>query len=106
MFAQITTIRTPVGKMEQLRHIIAEEYLPEVRKREGFVSASLLIQIDDNEVAKLVMFWDSHAAIEKARNTGLLQFTVESLAASMPGLLIQRESYVVPTMLGNLVASV
>ena len=58
MFAQIITMKVSPGDIEKLRRLIAEEYLPEVSNRPGFVSAGLLEQVDDRQnhrgVAQLV----------------------------------------------------
>ena len=48
MFAQIITMKVPIGDIQELRMLIAEEYLPEVSTRPGFISAGLLEQVDDH----------------------------------------------------------
>lgn len=95
MYAQMFTIRTPLGKMDALRSLIESEYLPSLRSCEGFISAYLMEQADDPEVAQLIQTWTSQAAAEQAQRTSMLTTTVNSLAAKMQGLRIQRQSYVI-----------
>lgn len=95
MYAQITLLRAPAGKMAELRRLIENDYLTAVRSRPGFKAAFLLEQIDDPDTAQLVQFWDNQAAVENLHRTGLLQGSDQSIAARMPGLRIQRQGYLV-----------
>ncbi len=95
MFAQATHIRVPEGAMPQLRELVAIQYLPVVQAREGFVAAQFLEQIDDPETALLVVYWDSQQAVEAFHRTGLLQASVQTLAAVLPGVKVAREGYMV-----------
>jgi hypothetical protein len=95
MYAQVIEFRAPLGKMAELRHLIKEEYLPSVQLRDGFVAAHFLEQIDDHDRAELILFCDSQAAIENMHRTGMLQASVQSLAASLPGLKVQRQGFIV-----------
>jgi heme-degrading monooxygenase HmoA len=95
MYAQVTTIRVPLGAMDQMRQMIAHDYLPALRVRVGFISAHLLEQIDDPEAAYLVVYWESHDAVENFNRTGLLESSVQALAARMPGVRVQRQGYMV-----------
>ncbi len=95
MFAQATLIRVPIGTMPQLRELVADAYLPVVQVREGFVSAHLLEQIDDPEAALLIVYWESQQAVEAFHRTGMLQASVQMLAAVQPGVKVVRESYLV-----------
>lgn len=93
MFAQATTIRVPVGAMAQMRRLLDQDYLPQLRQRDGFVSAQFLEQVDDPEAALLVVIWDSQRAVEAFHRTGSLQATVNALSLQMPGVHVQRTSY-------------
>ena len=95
MYAQITLMHAPVGKIAELRQLIETEYLPVVRARPGFKAAFLLEQVDDPDTAQLIQLWDNHAAIENFHRTGLLQGSDQSIAARLPGLRIQRQGYIV-----------
>lgn len=95
MFAQMTTISVPIDKMDDLRTMLETRYLPVVQMRPGFQAGYLLEQCDDPEVAELILFWESQAAVENFQRTGLLQASLNSLAAEMPGLRVQRNSYLV-----------
>lgn len=95
MYAQVTTIRVPLGNMSKLREVIEEKYLPVVRARPGFLAAYLLEQVDDPESGQLMIFWDSHAAVESFHRTGLLESSVQALAVHMPGVQVRRQGYVV-----------
>lgn len=95
MFAQATTIRVPVGAMAQMRRVIDQDYLPQLRQRDGFVSAQFLEQVDDPEAALLIVVWDSQRAVEAFHKTGSLQAAVNALSVQMPGVRVQRTSYAV-----------
>jgi hypothetical protein len=95
MYAQITLMRAPIGKIAELRRLIEDEYLPVVRTRPGFQAAFFLEQVDDRDTAQLVQLWDNQAAIENFHKTGLLQGSDQSIAARLPGIRIQRQGYVV-----------
>lgn len=94
MYAQVTQLTVAIGKMDELRNVIKNEYLPNLQDREGFVMAHFLEAIDDPESAQLITYWDSQRAIEAARSTGSLQNTVQALASHMPGIRIQRQGYI------------
>ena len=95
MYAQVTIMRAPPGKIAELRRLIDDEYLPVVRTRPGFKAAFFLEQVDDPDVGELVQLWESHSAIENFHRTGLLQGSDQSIAARLPGLRIQRQGYIV-----------
>ena len=102
MYAQKTLIHAPLGKAADLREVIAQKYLPIVRARPGFMAAYLLEQVDDPELCELVQFWDNQAAIENFHRTGMLQASIQSIAADIPGLYIQRTGYIIRVALGAL----
>lgn len=95
MYAQVTYIQVPLGKTAEIRHILETDYLPVVRVRPGFVAAYVLEQVDDPERLEMVQFWDSHAAVENFSRTGLLESSVQALAAWLPGVRVQRQGYLV-----------
>ncbi len=95
MYAQITAIQVPLNQMEQLREAIETRYLPVVRARPGFRAGYLLEQVDDQNSAQLVLFWDDQAAVENFNRTGMLQASINALAAEMPGVEVRRQGYVV-----------
>ena len=101
MYAQKTTIRAPMGKVAQLRSLIAEKYLPAVSARTGFVAAYLLEQVDDPDACELIQFWDNQTAIENLNRTGVLQASIQTIAADLPGVHIQREGYIIRVAIGN-----
>ncbi len=102
MYAQKTTIRVPIGGIGQLREIIAQRYLPVVRTRTGFMAAYLLEQADDQQFCELIQFWDNQAAIENFHRTGMLQASIQSIAADLPGVRIERQGYVIRVAVGSL----
>lgn len=69
MFAQITSIRTPLGKMDDLREMLKSAYLPLVRAQPGFLRDYFLEQADDQDQAQLIVVWESHAAYEQFRSS-------------------------------------
>ncbi|MBZ0277582.1 MAG: antibiotic biosynthesis monooxygenase [Anaerolineae bacterium] len=95
MYAQITDIRVPYSKISELRQVIEGQYLPVVQQRPGFLAAYLLEQVDDRDSAQLTIFWDDQAAVENFHRTGLLEASVQSLAAYVPGVQIHRQGYIV-----------
>jgi hypothetical protein len=96
MYAQITGIRVPINQMSQLRQVLESKYLPVVRVRPGFLAGYLLEQVDDPNSAQLILFWDSHSAVENFNRTGALEASIYGLAADIPGIDIQRQGYTVP----------
>jgi len=95
MYAQVTNLSVPIGQVDTLRELVANEYLKGVQERDGFVMAHMLEAIDDPEKVQLITYWDNHQAIENARKTGGLKETVQVLAAHMPGVKILRQGYLV-----------
>ena len=95
MYAQVTNLQVPIDQLSLLRDLIETRYLPIVRQRAGFKAGYLLEQIDDPEVAQLVMFWDEQAAVESFNRTGMLQASLHALTAEMPDLIVQRQGYAV-----------
>lgn len=95
MFVQIISMVAPAGRIVELRELIATEYLPALTARSGFVSAHLLEQVDDRDATKLIIFWDNQAAVENLNRTGVLAGSTHSIAARMPGIRIERNSYIV-----------
>lgn len=95
MYAQKTIIQAPVGKGMEVRKLIAQKYLPVVRNRSGFLAAYLLEQTDDPDQCELVQFWDKHASVENFQKTGLLEASIQGIAADIPGCSIQRQGYVI-----------
>ena len=69
MFAQITSIRTPLGKMQVLRDTLLSSYLPLVRAQPGLRRDYFLEQVDDHDRAQLILVWDSQTDYEQFRST-------------------------------------
>lgn len=105
MYAQASTLHAPMNMMPQLRSAIEQDYLPRVREREGFISAHLLEQIDDTDTGLLIIYWRDQASVEAFAGTGLLEASVQALAARVPGVRIQREGYAVTVNVGSEIAS-
>ncbi len=97
MYAQVTIIQVPMDRISDLRHVIETDYLPIVRNRPGFLAAYLLEQIDDPDSAQLVQFWNTQGDVENFHRTGLLESSVQSIAAYLPGVQIKRQGYIVRT---------
>jgi hypothetical protein len=100
MYAQTSSIRVPMGNMDRMRSIIKRDYLPQLRVRPGFVSAFFMEQVDDPDRAELVILWDNQAAVERFNSTGLLEATVNALAARLPGAQVQRQGYALTVVTG------
>jgi len=95
MYAQVTNLSVPIGKMDEFREIVQAQYFRSVQQRDGFVMANLLEAIDDPNNAQIITYWDSQHAIEAARRTGSLKETVQMLASYMPGIRLLRQGYIV-----------
>lgn len=95
MFIQVIDMQIPIGQLAQLRQLIQEEYLPAIRNRPGFVRADLLEQVDDPNTAKLIIYWNDQASVENTQKTGVLAGSTQSIAARLPGLRLQKQSYIV-----------
>lgn len=102
MYTQKTVIRAPIGKMDELREIITDKYLPVVRNRAGFVGACLLEQTDDTDCCELLIFWDNQASIEAFHRTGFLESSLHKIAVEIPGARIQRQGYIVRVTAGEI----
>lgn len=100
MYAQKTVIHAPMGRVAELRQILAQRYLPVVRTRPGFMAAYLLEQVDDPDSCELVQFWDNQASLETFQRTGMLQASIQGIAAEMPEIRIQRQGYVIRVAAG------
>lgn len=101
MFVQVITLQAPQDRNKELRQLVAEEYLPAIRNRPGFVSANLLEQVDDPDTAQLIIYWDNQKALENTTQTGVLAGTTQSIAARLPGLRVQRQSYIARVSIDN-----
>lgn len=97
MYAQVTILQVPMNRISELRQVIETQYLPNVRCRPGFLAAYLLEQVDDPDSAQLVQFWNSQADVENFHRTGLLEASIQGIAAYMPGVQIKRQGYLVRT---------
>ncbi len=95
MYAQMTSIQVPMNQMTQFREVVETKYLPVVRTRPGFRAGYLMEQVDDPDNAQLVLFWEDQSSVENFNRTGLLQASLQSLAADVPGVRVRRSSYVV-----------
>lgn len=102
MYAQKTVIHAPMGKIMELREMIAQKYLPVVRSRPGFMAAYLLEQVDDSDKCELILFWDNQAALENFQKTGMLKASLQSLALDMPGIRLERQGYMIRVATGRL----
>jgi quinol monooxygenase YgiN len=58
------------------------------------VAGYLLEQVDDPESAILIVQWENHESVENFNRTGSLEASVQTLAARMPGVRVQREGFV------------
>ncbi len=95
MYAQKTIIQAPIGTGAEVRRLIAQKYLPVMRTRPGFMAAYLLEQTDDPDQCELVQFWDKHASVENFHKTGLLEASIQGIAADIPGCSVQRQGYMI-----------
>ena len=50
--------------------------------------------------AELIVLWEDQAALERFNSTGMLEASVQGLAARLPGVQIQREGYLVSLLTG------
>ena len=94
MFVQIIDLQVPPGQVKEARRLVADEYLPALQDRNGFISAHLLEQVDDRDYLKLVIYWDEQKSVEEANRTGVLAGSTTSIAARIPGMRVQRQSYI------------
>ena len=93
MYAQLTHLTVPMGKQEEIREFVKNQYFNNIRDRQGFITAYLLEAIDDPQVIEIITCWENQQTIEDARRTGSLQQTVQLLASYFPGVRIQRQAY-------------
>jgi hypothetical protein len=94
MFVQMISMDVPIGRINDLRKLLYDTYIPAIQRRPGFISAHLLEQIDDDNYANLLIYWDNQKSVE-ADETGVLMGSPASIAARLPGLHVRRQSYIV-----------
>lgn len=94
MFVQMISMDVPLGRINKLRDMLYDTYIPALQTRTGFISAHLLEQIDDDNRANLLIYWDNQKSVENDE-TGVLMGSPASIAAHIPGLHISRQSYIV-----------
>lgn len=95
MYAQVTKVMVPLGMRERFRNLLMQQYLPNVRKRDGFLGVMLLEQTDDQDAAELILLWENQAAVEAFAHTGSLEAGITALGALVPGTKVVRSSYLV-----------
>ncbi|MCA9388100.1 MAG: antibiotic biosynthesis monooxygenase [Candidatus Andersenbacteria bacterium] len=95
MYIQMTHLLIPLGKQDDVREFVEDQYFKNIEGHEGFIMAHLLEAIDDPLVFQIITYWENQQAIEKARTTGSLQKTTHLLAATIPEVRIQRQAYIV-----------
>lgn len=101
MFVQIIHMQAPSGEIAKVRQLIEGEYIPAIRNRAGFISAHLLEKIDDRDTAELIVYWDSQADVENFHKTETLMGSTHSIAARIPGMRVQKESYIAKVAVKN-----
>ena len=93
MYAHITTIRVPLGRMESFRQMLNRDYLEPVRQQPGFIRAYFLEQVDDPERAQLIQVWESQAALEAYRRSGAIDQVNLRLHTAIRELSMQSQGY-------------
>lgn len=97
MFVQMISMRVPMGQMNAFGKSIDDQYLGEVYHQAGFIRGYLLEQADDPDQARLVLVWESQAALETFHQSGRVDEIFKSLQEQYPGLTRQSQSYVLRT---------
>ncbi|GAB4327099.1 MAG: hypothetical protein Kow00117_14140 [Phototrophicales bacterium] len=85
MFIQTLTLHAPSASQKDLKKLVEEIFLPAARRCDGFLSALL-------EGEKLIINWTSQQACKAANQSLALIGAYLSMAASLPGLVIDKTS--------------
>ncbi|MDX2162007.1 MAG: antibiotic biosynthesis monooxygenase [bacterium] len=101
----MTTVRVPMGMMAQFRQHLQDQYLPTVADREGFIGYVLMEQVDDADIAQLIVLWQNQNAVEAFAKTGSLAASVNAFSAVITGVSVQRQSYIVTDQRGLAIAN-
>lgn len=95
MYAQVTKVQVPLGMRERFRSLLMQEYLPLLRKRDGFLGMMMLEETDDDESAEMIVLWENQASVEAFANTGTLEAGISAIGAIVPGTKVVRSSFLV-----------
>lgn len=83
MFVQTLTMRAPAVSQKDLEKIVEKFFLPAARGCDGFLSAFV-------EDSKLIVNWSSQKACKAGNQSLALIGAYLSMAASLPGLVIDK----------------
>lgn len=83
MFIETLAMRAPGTSNTELEKIVEKHFLPAARGCDGFLSAFV-------EDRKLIINWVSHEACKTANQSLMLIGAYLSMAASLPGLIIDK----------------
>ncbi|MFW5696330.1 MAG: hypothetical protein ACOCXR_00935 [Phototrophicaceae bacterium] len=86
------TIHAEPAAIPLLRRLVQQEYLPRMQRHRGFISAALMAHIDHADSAKMIIYWESEAAMRAAQEEGP-QAGPNFNIPHVPGLAVQHEHY-------------
>jgi len=95
MYAQVTKVQVPLGMRERFRGLLMQTYLPQLRKRDGFLGMMLLEETDDEDAAQIIVLWENQASVEAFARTGSLEAGISAIGAIVPGTKVVRSSFLV-----------
>lgn len=72
MYVQIITIHAAPHAIPQLRRLVQIQFLPHLKTDAGFISAHLMAHIDHQNLAQLIIYWESKPASEHSQESGAL----------------------------------
>lgn len=94
MYVQIITIHAAPQAIPQLRRQVQMQFLPHLKTDAGFISAQLMAHIDHQNLAQLIIYWESKSASEDSQKLGALAGPNFNLP-TVPGLQTCDESFVI-----------
>jgi hypothetical protein len=95
MFVQMMWVRVPTGSMKSFKESINQVYLKTVAGEIGLVQSYFLEQVDDSDIAQLIMVWQSQSDLDTFITSGLTEQYFEDLQDFFPGLMRRSHSYVI-----------
>jgi hypothetical protein len=93
MYTLETTIQVPKEHVNDLRHMLACDYLPLLRQRPGFRAALVLIDPDDHGIVRIMQTWESHRDAETFARTGALGAFIQQQGRIMPLAQVRTQGY-------------
>lgn len=92
MFVQILSIRTAPEAIPRLRHVMQHERLAQMLAINGLLAVHLMAHVDQQDTAKLMVFWESEAAMRAVDAEQYLPLAIAGISG-LPWIKLSHETY-------------